>query len=83
MGRRVTTGVRPVGRPTAFRLGGWGRRKQEGKERGGPSFPSSLLLLYIEIAEAYVSKGRRGQDSPPPPPPPVRLLQCIQHRSWK
>ena len=31
MGRRLTSGVRPVGRSTAFRLCGWGRREQEGK----------------------------------------------------
>ena len=33
MERRLTSGARPVGKPTAFRLCGWGGRKQEGKGR--------------------------------------------------
>ena len=76
MGRHLTSGARPVGRSTAFRLCGWGRRKQEGKGSERPSFPSSLLLFYIEVREAYASGGGDGSSAAlPPPPPPFWLGQ--------
>ena len=77
VGRRLTSGARPVGRSTAFRLRGWERRKQEKKERERPSFPPCLLLFYIEVREEHASGGGTGAVQPSPPPTPFRLRQLI------
>ena len=68
MGRRLTSGSRPVGRSTPFRCVGGGGVSKRGKGGSGPSSPSSLPLSYIKVEEAYASGGGRGQDSPSPPP---------------
>ena len=82
-GRGLTSGARPVGRSTAFRLCGWGRRKQEGKGRELPSFPSSLLIFYIGVREAYPLGGGAGAVQPFPPPTILASSITVKHLSWK
>ena len=77
MGRRLTSGSRPVGRSTAVRCVGGGGVSKRGKGGSGPSSPSSLPLFYIEIGEAYASGGGGGRTALPPPPP-FWLLQSIE-----
>ena len=66
MGRRLTSGERPVGRSSAFVCFSEEGVPKKGKGGSGPSVPFSLLLFYIEVGEAYASEGGRGQDNHSP-----------------
>ena len=82
VGKSLISGARLVGRSTAFRLYGWGRRKRHGKWRDRLSFPSSLLLLHIEVREAYASGGGTGVVQPSPPPTISASSNKKRYLSW-
>ena len=78
-GRRRTSGARPVGRSTAFRLCRWGRRKQEEKGRELPLVP--LLppaMLYRNIASGGVRIRGWTEAAKPSPPPTISASSVIK-----